>query len=560
MSKEIYINTGTTFQQQYTARQPAIGTTPVTAQYDAQGNANSQTPYTYQDRSPYTFRSPVSNQTPYIANAQQPYPYIGTTQQPYIANAQQPYPYPAAAQNPYPYIANAQQPYPYIANSQTPFTYQHRVPFTYPRSNIQGQNPFTYQHQQPFTYPRSNIQGQNPFTHNVQTPVTYPRSNIQGQNPFIAQGRSPYPANKQTSARNSINVQYSLGSGIQHTKTDHTPSGQSLSAQVYAYESANEYIVWRAVRVLWRVYWWRHSNGYGYAYWYVKRSSTGSSPILGGTTAQNSLVYLTQGNVAFNTSNWRLVEQWSFWNSIWPDSLSLGSLSPTATTGSLPLATTSGSNTTNAYEGYKELIWECEEGFAVPSGGQRNTTYYMTCTAIKSNYPNLTGGQHGTNINGRLVCDWSPYCFVAGSKVLLEDNTTKNIEDMQVGDTVIGKDGIVNAVKELRTHACTDAPIYTINGELVTTSGHPILTTEGWKSCDATEGQKLHPELNITELAIGDKLLKDAGNANGDTIEEEVTTLTVRTESEITVYNLDVTDSPSGNDTYVVNNYIVHNK
>ena len=538
MSKEIYINTGTTFQQQYTARQPAIGTTPVTAQYDAQGNANSQTPYTYQDRSPYTFRSPVSNQTPYTANAQQPYPYIGVTQQPYIANAQQPYPYPAAAQNPYPYIANGQQPYPYIANSQTPYTYQHRTPVTYPRSNIQGQNPFTYQHQNPFTYPRSNVQGQNPY---------------------IAQARNPYPANSQTSARNSINVQSPLGSGIQHTKTDHTPSGQSLTAQVTGSETIGQYIAWRAIRVLWRLHWWRHSNGFGYAYWYVKRSSTGSSPILGGITNQNSLVYLTQGNVAFNTSNWRLVEQWSFWNSIWPDSLSLGSLSPTATTGSLPLATTSGSNTTNSYEGYKELVWECEEVYSVPPSGTHNTTYYMTCTAIKSGYPNLTGGQHGTNINGTINCNWGG-CFPAGTKVLLEVNTTKNIEDMQVGDTVIGKDGIVNAVKELRTHTFTDKAMYTINGGVVTTGGHPILTTDGWKSCNATEGNTEHPELNITELSIGDKLLKDAGNANGDTVEEEITTLTVETHSTITVHNLDVTDSPSGNDTYVVNDYIVHNK
>ena len=57
---------------------------------------------------------------------------------------------------------------------------------------------------------------------------------------------------------------------------------------------------------------------------------------------------------------------------------------------------------------------------------------------------------------------------------------------------------------------------------------------------------------------VGDKLLKDAGNANGDTVEEEITTLTVETHSTIRVYNLDVTDTPNGNDTFVVNNYIVH--
>ena len=108
MSDEIYINTGTSFQQQYTARQPAIGTAPVTAQYDAQGNANQQQPYTYQDRAPYTFQA--TGRTPYIANKQNPYPYIANSQTPYPANAQQPYPFTAITQNAYPYIANAQQP------------------------------------------------------------------------------------------------------------------------------------------------------------------------------------------------------------------------------------------------------------------------------------------------------------------------------------------------------------------------------------------------------------------------------------------------------------------
>ena len=81
------------------------------------------------------------------------------------------------------------------------------------------------------------------------------------------------------------------------------------------------------------------------------------------------------------------------------------------------------------------------------------------------------------------------------------------------------------------------------NGSFEITGGHPVLTSGGaWKSCNATDGQEMHPELNITELAVGDILVKDAGNANGDTVNEEITTIEVRTESEITVYNLDVTD------------------
>jgi hypothetical protein len=132
---------------------------------------------------------------------------------------------------------------------------------------------------------------------------------------------------------------------------------------------------------------------------------------------------------------------------------------------------------------------------------------------------------------------------------------------MQIGDLVIGKDGIVNAVVELRVRTKTDKVVYTINGSFKTTAGHPLLSKTGWKSCNSAAGKDVHPELNITELEVGDILLKDAGNANGDTVEEAVTSITLETPSgETTFYNLDVTDSPSGNDTYVVDNYIVHNK
>ena len=198
MSKEIYINTGTSFQQQYIARQPAIGTAPVTAQYDAQGNANSQSPFTYQNRTPFTYRNPVSNQTPYIANKQNPYPYIANSQTPYPASAQQPYPYPANAQQPYPYIAQGRQPgtyqatgrtpftyqrtgqtpYPYIANSQTPFTYPANAQQPYPYQ-ASKQTPFTYQHRTPYTYAR---QGQSPFTYNHRSPFTY---QVSARTPYI---------------------------------------------------------------------------------------------------------------------------------------------------------------------------------------------------------------------------------------------------------------------------------------------------------------------------------------------------------------------------------------
>lgn len=151
MADEIYINTGSTFQQPYNARQPA--------------NA----------------------QQPYIANAQQPYPYIANAQQPYIANAQQPYPYIANGQQPYianarspfTYSRQAQQPYPYIVNARSPFTYQ--VPFI-------TQQPYTFNARTPFTYQaqgRVPASAQQPYTFSARRPAV-------GRIPYIYAGDTSY--------------------------------------------------------------------------------------------------------------------------------------------------------------------------------------------------------------------------------------------------------------------------------------------------------------------------------------------------------------------------------
>ena len=578
MSEEIFINTGTSFQQQYTARQPAIGTSPTTAQYDAQGNASQQSPFTYSNRTPFTYRNPVSGRQPYIANGQQPYPYIAHKQTPYIANRQNPYPYPANAQQPYPYAASDQQTYAYQANQQTPFTYQARTPFpyAYQASDQQPviasqQTPFTYarQAQQPYAYPANS---QSPFTYarQAQQPYAYPAN---GQQPgtYQAQGRQPvirnrqnpypYPANAQTTARQPINVQTPLGSNVYYDPQDKTTSGNN-TWQLTASGQTTQYIAQRQIGTQFYLQWYTGAgNGYYYAYWRIRRNTTTlSSPELTNQQA-GSKVYLQSGTVDL-AGGWQIIELWVFTDSNYPDSIDwdYSGLSNHKTTSG---ATTSLPLTCNSSGGdvvsERNDTFECEENWSVPGSGTRISTITVRPRAIKSNYTNLTGGTHVGEMEGTIGCNWNG-CFPAGTKVLLEDNTTKNIEDMQVGDAVIGKDGIINAVKVMRTHTFTNKAMYTINGGLITTGGHPILTTDGWKSCNASEGQEGHPELNITELAEGDTLLKDVGNANGDTVEESVSTITVNTDASITVYNLDVTDSPSGNDTYVVNNYIVHNK
>jgi hypothetical protein len=183
-------------------------------------------------------------------------------------------------------------------------------------------------------------------------------------------------------------------------------------------------------------------------------------------------------------------------------------------------------------------------------------TYTWTPTLRKSGYPDFVGAEEHSGVVSSVLINQG-FCFVAGTLVLLEGNTTKNIENMVVGDKVIGQDGVINEVKELIANAKTDAVIYTINDNIQTTAPHPFLTTTGWKAINNEIAAGLHPSLNITELTVGDFIVTIANN--GTVSSEEITTITNATQ-DVTVYNLDVTDSPAGNDTYVVNNYVVHNK
>jgi len=147
----------------------------------------------------------------------------------------------------------------------------------------------------------------------------------------------------------------------------------------------------------------------------------------------------------------------------------------------------------------------------------------------------------------------STSCFTAGSLVTMGDGSTKAIETVVVGEDLMGNEGVINTVIKLRHHEQRIRQIYVINNYLETTETHPILTTDGWKSLLPEATTEQHPELTISMLEIGDKLVKY--NTSGVRSEEVVETIT-SDERDIPVYNFDVT----GNDTFIVNDVVVHNK
>jgi len=119
MSEEIYINTGTTIQQPYQGQSVRNAQNAETRQTTAQTPANAQTPFTYQNRQPTTYRNPVNSQEPNIRNAQTPFTYQRTGRVPFIYTHRSPFTYQRTGQTPFTY--NNQQPYPFITT--VPYTY-----------------------------------------------------------------------------------------------------------------------------------------------------------------------------------------------------------------------------------------------------------------------------------------------------------------------------------------------------------------------------------------------------------------------------------------------------
>ena len=144
-------------------------------------------------------------------------------------------------------------------------------------------------------------------------------------------------------------------------------------------------------------------------------------------------------------------------------------------------------------------------------------------------------------------------CFVAGSKVLMADGTSRSIEYVQLGDLVLGHKGAINQVLELHHLPVETRDIYTINNSLELTDSHPLLTLSGWKSFNVEASHEIHPDLEVSELKNGDKLIRYSELQS--THEDKLRTVVIK-EKTIAVYNLDV----DGDDTFVVNNYVVHNK
>jgi intein/homing endonuclease len=123
-------------------------------------------------------------------------------------------------------------------------------------------------------------------------------------------------------------------------------------------------------------------------------------------------------------------------------------------------------------------------------------------------------------------------CFLAGTRIYYTDGSFRSIENIRVGDVI--SDAYGNEVEVLALHRVAVREylfIETFYESIYVTDYHPFLMNDGTF--------KKIGDINTGEYISGDKVLAKT-----------------RITKEVDVYNLSV----SGSETYIANNFKVHNK
>lgn len=168
--------------------------------------------------------------------------------------------------------------------------------------------------------------------------------------------------------------------------------------------------------------------------------------------------------------------------------------------------------------------------------------------------PGSTGTGSGVGTGGV-----GPTCFVKGVIVTLANGSKMAIEDVAVGDFVLGQNGPNQVIAydrpQLIIPDVRDGTLYGINGaEKFMTSEHPVMTKAGWKAIDQENAKKFEPHLSdvlVGNLEVGDELVMEDGTY---TLISSIEKYTDQPQQQLYNFMLD------GDHTYYVNGILVHNK
>jgi hypothetical protein len=173
------------------------------------------------------------------------------------------------------------------------------------------------------------------------------------------------------------------------------------------------------------------------------------------------------------------------------------------------------------------------------------------------------------NCNCCCQCCCTGTCFLAGSLVTMADGTTKKIEDVKVGDYVMGAFGEANVILAKDDPWLGDRYMYKINDEHDTSDDHPHVSTDKqfyapeenaaydeWGSyfdCELADGShEMWLNVGLTKrklkkLTVGVELITTKGGKVVDSIEK------YKLPPDTKLYNFVV----GGSHTYFVNGYAV---
>jgi hypothetical protein len=160
-------------------------------------------------------------------------------------------------------------------------------------------------------------------------------------------------------------------------------------------------------------------------------------------------------------------------------------------------------------------------------------------------------------------------CFIAGTMILMADGTQKKIEDVKIGDVLMGEKGSHNTVLDFDRPNLGSRQLYSINGsEPFVTADHPLRAVDGWR-CIHPPGTEGRPRKTLqhhidyygvdhgvetTQLVIGDVLIKIAADGISSMI-EKIDSVVGHNMPDQVVYNFML----DGNHTYYADGYLTHN-
>jgi hypothetical protein len=178
------------------------------------------------------------------------------------------------------------------------------------------------------------------------------------------------------------------------------------------------------------------------------------------------------------------------------------------------------------------------------------------------------GNDHTYFANNILVHNWSYYapspppgyaCFISGTKVLLEDNTEKNIEDIVIGDVVLSYNEenrviepkkVINAISPIHD----DLVKYSLsNGTSITSTFDHTYYVNGLQLASYKpewSNERYDLPSDVVEIKVGDLF----NLSNGETVKIESIEELERVNTQ--TYIISVED----NRNFYANNILVHNK